>query len=150
MFQNFPNTQSVAGVATAGIPAAAVLGHDFHLPVAYVRDKPKSHGRQNRIEGKLEKDTNCIVIEDLISTGGSSLEAVKALQTEGVNVIGVMALFSYGFDAAHKAFENDSYPLINLCDYQVLLEVALKEGYIASDQIQTLKAWRDAPDKWGS
>lgn len=146
---HFSDSQSVAGVATAGIPASSVIAHDLHMPQAYVRGKAKGHGRENRIEGKLEQGTKCVVIEDLISTGGSSLDAVKALKEGGVLINGVLALFSYDFDAAHKAFEDESYPLVTLCDYHKLLEVALEKNYVAQHQMATLKEWRNAPDKWG-
>lgn len=139
----------VAGVATAGIPHAALLAEGLGKPMVYVRDKAKGHGRQNRIEGRLPESARVLVIEDLISTGGSSLRAVEALQEAGAEVVGTLAIFTYEFDKAKEAFETAGVPLSTLTDYSNLLEEAVRTEYIAADMLPTLQAWRAAPGDWG-
>jgi orotate phosphoribosyltransferase len=117
-------------------------------PFIYVRNKAKEHGRQNLIEGYLRGNEKVLVIEDLISTGGSCLSAVESLRTSGCNVVGVMAIFSYGFESARKAFEEAECTFSTLANYDVLLEEAIKIGYINSEDIATLKKWRQDPQNW--
>ncbi len=133
---------AVVGVATAGIPHAALVGDKLGLPMAYVRSSAKSHGRQNRIEGRLSTGDRVIVIEDLISTGGSSLEAVEALREAGVEVIATLAIFTYGFDAASARFSEAKCPLQTLSDYPTLIEVAKQNGSVSEAQLATLSEWR--------
>jgi len=146
--EDFEPFDAVAGVATAGIPHAALLAERLSLPFLYVRSKPKAHGRQNQIEGKLEAGQRILMIEDLISTGGSSLQAVEAVREARGTVVGVLAIFSYGFEKATTAFEVADCPFATLSDYDTLLEIAVKQEYITADQLETLKAWRLAPAEW--
>lgn len=139
----FGNYHIVAGVATAGIPHAAVLAHLDAKPMIYVRSKPKDHGRRNLIEGRLEPGASVLVVEDLISTGGSSLQAVEAIRNQGASVAGVLAIFSYGFAKATQAFEEADCPLVNLTGFEALSEVAAEEGYIEKQALESLLEWRD-------
>lgn len=133
----------VAGVATAGIAHGALLADALNLPFAYVRSKAKGHGLQNRIEGDVRGNERILVVEDLISTGGSSLEAVQVLEAYGCNVAGVLAIFTYGFDKALQAFEEADCRLETLSDYDALLAEALAIEYITPDEIEQLKKWRE-------
>jgi orotate phosphoribosyltransferase len=146
--QNFQPAEGVAGVATAGIPQGALVADELGLPFIYVRPKPKDHGMQNLIEGRVVKGQKVVVIEDLVSTGGSSLKAVEALRADGINVIGMVSIFSYGFDTATKNFEDANVPPVSLCDYTHLIEYALKEKQISEEQVESLKAWRIDPSNW--
>lgn len=139
----------VAGVATAGIPHGALLAEELGLPFVYVRSKAKSHGRQNQIEGVLPEGARVLVIEDLISTGGSALKAVEALREANADVVGVMAIFSYGFDKARTAFEAAGTSFATLSTYDALLKAAAEAEYIAPEEMDTLEAWRKAPETWG-
>lgn len=146
---SLPGVNVVAGVATAGIPHAALAANALEMPMIYVRSKPKSHGKQNLIEGKLPAgNSRVMVIEDLISTGGSSLKAVQALRTAGAEVVGVMAIFTYGFDESYAAFKEADCKLHTLCDYNILLEEALSHNYINEEEQAILSAWRKDPVKW--
>lgn len=138
----FGNFSVVAGVATAGIPHGVLLADLLNKPFVYVRDKPKAHGLQNAVEGDLRGNERILVVEDLISTGGSSLKVVDTLETIGCRVAGVLAIFSYGFPAATQAFADANCPLITLTNYDTLLEEALQYEYITPDDIQTLQHWR--------
>ena len=140
----------VAGVATAGIAHGALLAQALKLPFVYVRAKAKEHGRQNRIEGKVNGDERVLVIEDLISTGGSALKAVEALRAEGCTVVATLAIFSYGFEAAKTAFEAANCPFDTLSNYEVLIEQAIKTGFVNADEEQTLKQWRQDPKAWST
>lgn len=139
----------VAGVATAGIPHGALLAEELGLPFVYVRSKAKSHGRQNQIEGVLPEGARVLVIEDLISTGGSALKAVEALREANADVVGVMAIFSYGFDKARTAFEAAGTSFATLSTYDALLKAAAEAEYIAPEEMETLEAWRKSPETWG-
>ncbi|MFK8055576.1 MAG: orotate phosphoribosyltransferase [Saprospiraceae bacterium] len=144
MTQQYDNIDAVVGVATAGIPHAALVGDKLGIPMAYVRSSAKSHGRQNRIEGRLNAGDRVIVIEDLISTGGSSLEAVEALREAGIVVVATLAIFTYGFDAAAARFAEANCPMQTLSDYPTLIEVAKENGSVNDAQLSALSEWRTA------
>ena len=143
--EKYPTTEVIAGVATGAIGIGMLVANALNLPFIYVRPEPKKHGRQNQIEGLLEANQNVMVIEDLISTGMSSLNAVKALKDSGANVLGMIAIFSYGFDLANTNFANEKVNLHTLSDYENLLIQALKIGYITENELYTLKEWRKNP-----
>ncbi|MCB9293617.1 MAG: orotate phosphoribosyltransferase [Lewinellaceae bacterium] len=145
----FKPFDTIAGVATAGIAHGALLAEQLALPFVYVRSKPKGHGRQNQVEGELRPGARALVIEDLISTGGSCLKAVEALREAGCQVSGVLAIFTYGFDEAAAAFRAAGCPFDTLSSYPVLLEEALREKYIGADELATLREWREDPGGWG-
>ncbi|PCH53593.1 MAG: orotate phosphoribosyltransferase [Flavobacteriaceae bacterium] len=139
----------IAGVATGAIAIGVLVAHKLNVPFIYVRPEPKQHGRKNQIEGLLEKNKNIIVVEDLISTGKSSLNAVKALkEVEGTNVKGMVAIFSYGFDIASKNFKKANVRLNTLSNYDYLLEQSLDSKYISENELEALKKWRKNPSKW--
>jgi len=139
----------IAGVATGAIAIGVLVAQELNVPFIYVRPEPKQHGRKNQIEGSLEKNKNIVVVEDLISTGKSSLNAVKALkEVEGTNVKGMVAIFSYGFDIATKNFEKAGVNLNTLSDYEHLLEQSLDSNYISENELETLQQWRTNPSKW--
>ena len=138
----------IAGVATGAIAIGVLVAQELGVPFVYVRPEPKKHGRMNQIEGYLEKGSNVVVVEDLISTGMSSLLAVEALKEAGVNVKGMMAIFTYGFPIADKNFEAANVTLTTLSNYQVLIEQAVKNNYITSSELALIQTWRKAPDKW--
>lgn len=146
--ENFHSAESIAGVATAGIAQGALVADQLSLPFLYVRPKPKDHGMENLIEGKITKGQKVVVIEDLISTGGSSLKAVAALREAGFQVLGMVSIFNYGFDIASKNFYEADVSLISLSDYSHLLTQALKKNYITEEQVTSLKAWRVDPANW--
>lgn len=139
---------AVAGVATAGIPQAALLADRLALPLAYVRAAPKAHGRGNRIEGRVEPGWRVVVVEDLISTGGSSLQAVEALREAGAEVQAVLAVFSYGLPVAEQAFASAGVPLEALSDLEALLEEAGASGGLSERQLEDVRAWRADPGGW--
>jgi len=141
----FPEAQVVAGTATAGIPHAAWVAELLDLPMIYVRDKAKGHGRQNQIEGSLAAGQKVVVIEDLISTGGSSLKAAHAVQAEGGEVLGVVAIFSYQFPDAEALFAEAGIPCTTLSHYTALLEAASEQGVITAEQEKVLGEWRKSP-----
>jgi len=145
----FPDATLVAGVATAGIPQGALVADALGLPFAYVRPKPKEHGMGNQIEGRIEKGQKVVVIEDLISTGGSSLKAVDALREAGIEVVGMVAIFTYGFKVADKNFSDKGVKLVTLSNYNSLIEQAIVQNYISADSLESLKKWRRNPEKWG-
>ncbi len=138
----------IAGVATAAIGIGVLVAEHLGLPFIYVRPEAKSHGRKNQIEGELQPNQSVVVIEDLISTGKSSLNAVEALESNGANVKGMVAIFTYGFDVATTNFEKKSVELHTLSDYGHLAELALETGYIKEEQITTLMEWRKDPSVW--
>jgi orotate phosphoribosyltransferase len=146
--EEFKGADVIAGVATAGIPHGALVADVLNLPFVYVRDKAKGHGLENQIEGKLEKGQKIVVIEDLISTGGSSLKAVDALTQAGGTVLGLGAIFTYGFDKADKAFHEKKCNYFTLSDFPTLLSVALKQDYIKSENEQSLNNWYKNPEGW--
>lgn len=139
----------MAGVATGAIPQGALVADALNLPFVYVRSKPKDHGLENLIEGELRPGMKVVVVEDLISTGGSSLKAVEAIRRDGCEVIGMVASYTYGFPVAEKAFKEAKVPLVTLTDYDAVIETALKTGYIEEKDIPTLNEWRKDPAHWG-
>lgn len=146
---HFPDAEVIAGVATAGIAQGALVADLLGLPFGYVRPEPKKHGMGNQIEGPVPTGKKVVVVEDLISTGGSSLKAVKALTDHGAQVIGAVAIFSYGFEVARTNFEAAGIPLEVLSTYEVLIRTALDKQYITQDQTEVLNQWRLSPETWG-
>ncbi|WP_367377930.1 orotate phosphoribosyltransferase [Enterococcus gilvus] len=146
--EEFPNVQVIAGTATAGIPHAAWVAEILDLPMVYIRSKAKDHGRGNQIEGRITEGQKMVVIEDLISTGGSVLEAAEAATREGADVLGVAAIFTYELAKGKNNFEAAAMPLITLTNYSTLIEAALKEDYINHEQLELLKKWRKDPENW--
>jgi len=145
----YPGTEVIAGTATAGIPHAAWVADKLNLPMAYIRDKAKGHGKQNQIEGIISPGQKVVVIEDLISTGGSSLKAAEAVKEAGADPVAVLAIFSYQLDRAEKAFQEAGIPLQSLSDYGTLIDVALGQGKIASTDVELLQSWRKDPSSFG-
>ena len=146
--ERFGKPDVIAGVATGAIAHGILVAQELGLPFIYVRPEPKKHGRKNQIEGFVERGQNVVVIEDLISTGGSSLKAVKALEEVGCTVNGLAAIFTYGFDLSVQNFKNAKCDLVTLSDYDNLIEQAMDTGYVSDEEIDTLKKWREAPDQW--
>ena len=146
--ERFGKPDVIAGVATGAIAHGILVAQELGLPFIYVRPEPKKHGRKNQIEGFVESGQNVVVIEDLISTGGSSLKAVKALEDVGYTVNGMAAIFTYGFDLSVQNFKNAKCDLVTLSDYDNLIEQAMDTGYVSDEEIDTLKKWREAPDQW--
>ncbi len=145
---NFSQAEYIAGVATAGVPHGALVAEVLDLPYIYVRPKPKDHGMGNLIEGKIEKGKKVVLIEDLISTGGSSLKAAQALKEAGFNVLGMVAIFTYGFDVAEKQFEEAKIPLVCLSDFNHMLKEAVEKKYLDENQLIYVKSWRVDPGNW--
>ena len=145
----FGDFDVVAGVATAGIPHGAYVADVLGKPFIYVRSKPKGHGMENLIEGKVTPGQKVIVVEDLISTGGSSLKAAEALTAAGFEVMGMLAIFTYGFPLADENFKNAGIDLHCLSNYQVMLEKAMELGYINESDVASLEEWRKDPSSWG-
>lgn len=146
----FGEVNMISGVATAGIAHGAILADRLGLPFSYVRASAKSHGRQNRIEGEIPAGSKILVIEDLISTGGSSLEAVSELRENGYEVAGVLAIFDYRFKKAEENFRKSSCKYISLTDYPQLISAALDARYIGQEELNVLKAWNENPEGWYS
>jgi orotate phosphoribosyltransferase len=149
VFTEFPDADVIAGVATAGIPHGALIADLLSLPFIYVRSKPKEHGMGNQIEGVLEAGQKVVVIEDLISTGKSSMEAVDAIKAAGGEVIGLCSVFTYGFDTAVKLFNDANIKTLSLSNYNALLELSLDKKTISSEELEQLKTWRENPAAWG-
>lgn len=145
----FPGYEAVAGVATAGIPQGALLAEALGVPFIYVRSKPKGHGMENLIEGKVTPGQKVIVVEDLISTGGSSLKAAEALAASGIEVMGMLAIFTYGFPLADDNFKKAGIQLHCLSEYSIMLEKATELGYINESDVASLEEWRKDPSSWG-
>ena len=146
--ENFPEADAVAGVATGAIAQGAMVAEELGLPFVYVRSAPKDHGLENLIEGDLRPRQKVLVIEDLISTGGSSLKAVEAIRKDGCEVVGMIAIFSYEFPIAKESFKKAGVELITLSNYSSILEVAMESGYIAENELKTLQEWRKNPAEW--
>ncbi|CDD82888.1 orotate phosphoribosyltransferase [Bacteroides sp. Marseille-P3684] len=148
ILEKFGQVDAIAGVATGAIPQGALVADELNLPFVYVRSKPKDHGLENLIEGELRPGMKVVVIEDLVSTGGSSLKAVEALRQNGCEVIGMVASFTYGFQVAVEAFKAANVKLLTLTNYEAVLKVALDTDYIAEEDIEVLQAWRKDPANW--
>jgi orotate phosphoribosyltransferase len=146
--QNFFTVEAIAGVATAGIAQGALVAEAMTLPFLYVRPKPKDHGMENLIEGRVVKNQKVVLVEDLVSTGGSSLKAAAALTDAGFDVLGMVCIFSYGFDIAMRNFYEANTSLISLSDYSHLLKYAEQQKYVNDEQLTSLKAWRVDPSNW--
>ena len=140
---------SIAGVATGAIAMGIMIAERLNLPYAYVRPEPKGHGLKNQIEGNINKNLSVVVIEDLISTGRSSLNAINALKSEGINVMGMLSIFSYNFDFANKKFIDEKVTINSLADYNTLVEVIESNGNLGNNEITRLKKWREDPKNWG-
>jgi orotate phosphoribosyltransferase len=145
----YPQAEIIAGVATGAIAHGALTADKLGLPFIYIRSEAKGHGLGNQIEGYFEKAQKTVVIEDLISTGGSSLNAVKALREAGCEVLGMIAIFTYGFQKAADSFAAEKCTLHTLCDYNTLIECAVETGYIGRPEVEILKKWRVNPSVWG-
>jgi orotate phosphoribosyltransferase len=148
ILKHFNAPDLIAGVATGAIAQGALVADIMGLPFVYVRPSAKEHGRQNLIEGRIQSGQKVVVIEDLISTGGSSLKAVEALKEAGTDVLGMVAIFSYGFELAAKNFSKAGVELHSLCSYQVLIETALASGEIQQNEVEMLNEWRKDPVTW--
>lgn len=148
ILKHFPEADVIAGVATAGIPQAALIADVLNMPLIYVRSKPKDHGLENLIEGKMKEGAKVVVIEDLISTGGSSLKAVEAIRKAGGDVVGMVASYTYGFPVAAQAFKDANVKLVTLTDYDHVVAEALATGYIQESDIELLNEWRKNPSGW--
>jgi orotate phosphoribosyltransferase len=146
--KHFGKPDVIAGVATGAIAHGILVAQEMGLPFVYVRPEPKKHGRKNQIEGYIESGQNVVVIEDLISTGGSSLKAVQALKEKGCNVMGMAAIFSYGFNLSEENFKKAKCELITLSNYSELIEQAMERSYVSDEEITALKKWREAPETW--
>lgn len=145
---HFLNIEAIAGVATAGIPQGVLIADELDVPFVYVRSKAKGHGMENMIEGKITPGQKVVVVEDLVSTGGSSLKAVNDLRAAGFEVLGMVAIFTYGFEISDKNFEKEGVKLYCLSDYSSLLPQALEQGYVSEADMNTLADWRKGPNTW--
>lgn len=150
IMERFPEVEAIAGVATGAIPQGAMVADALALPFVYVRSKPKDHGLENLIEGELKPGMKVVVVEDLISTGGSSLKAVEAIRLNGCEVVGMVAAYTYGFAVAEKAFKDAKVELITLTNYEAVVEEALATGYIKANDVELLNAWRKDPAHWNA
>ena len=146
--ENFGEATAVAGVATGAIAQGALVAEELQLPYCYVRPKPKDHGMGNQIEGTIPEGAKVVVVEDLISTGGSSLKAVDALRKAGYDVIGMVASYTYGFPVAEEAFKDANLKLVTICNYDATTEIAAEIGYISKEDLEVLKEWRKSPSTW--
>lgn len=148
IMEQFPEVEAIAGVATGAIAQGALVADAMGLPFVYVRSKPKDHGLENLIEGELKPGMKVVVVEDLISTGGSSLKAVEAIRSNACEVIGMVASYTYGFDVATDAFKAADVKLVTLTNYEAVVEEALSIGYIAESDVDLLHEWRKDPAHW--
>ncbi|MET3940801.1 orotate phosphoribosyltransferase [Paenibacillus sp. PvP094] len=147
--EQYPDAEVIAGTATAGIPHAAWVAQKLNLPMAYIRDKAKGHGKENLIEGIIAEGQKVVVIEDLISTGGSSIKAAEAVRAAGATPLAVLAIFSYQLDKGVQAFEEAGIQLQTLSNYTALMDVALAQGTIQESDFELLKSWREDPSSFG-
>jgi orotate phosphoribosyltransferase len=145
----FPEAQAIIGVATAGIAPGALVADEINLPFGYVRSEAKKHGMGKQVEGDIKPGQKVVVVEDLVSTGKSSLQAVQSLRDFGCEVLGMVSIFTYGFDAAKLAFDEAQCPYFSLSNYNVLVEVAASKNLIQPEQMNVLAEWRKSPDTWG-
>jgi orotate phosphoribosyltransferase len=148
VFDTWPEADIIAGVATAGIPHGALVADQIKLPFIYVRSAPKAHGLGNQIEGVLEAGKKVVVIEDLISTGKSSMQVVEVLKAAGADVIGMCAIFTYGFPESEQLFAKENVPLKTLSNYSSLIQLASEKNMFSQDDIQTLSTWKESPSTW--
>jgi orotate phosphoribosyltransferase len=148
IMEMYPEAEVIAGVATGAIAQGALVADALGLPFVYIRSAPKDHGLENLIEGDLRPKQKVVVIEDLISTGGSSLRAVEAIRKDGSEVLGMVAIFTYGFPEAEQQFKKSKVKLTTLCTYEAVLSEALAVNYISEDDIETLQEWRQNPSTW--
>ncbi|MDE5980825.1 MAG: orotate phosphoribosyltransferase [Bacteroidaceae bacterium] len=148
VMEQFPQAEAVAGVATGAIAQGALVADALNLPFVYVRSKPKDHGLENLIEGELKPGAKVIVVEDLISTGGSSLKAVEAIRKNGCEVVGMVAAYTYGFQVATDAFKEADVKLVTLTNYEAVVSEAQRIGYITSEDVEILNKWRESPGTW--
>ena len=148
IFETFPDADYLAGVATAGIAWGAMAADQLKLPFIYVRSKPKEHGMGNQIEGFYEEGASVVVIEDLISTGKSSIAVIQALRLAGLHITGLISIFNYGFDEAVRAFDREQVKTVSLTDYSTLISLAVERKSISDSQRQTLVKWREDPANW--
>ena len=146
--KQYRNSNLIAGVATGAIAHGALVAEEMGLPFIYIRSSSKGHGKQNQIEGAYHERQSVIVVEDLISSGKSSLEAVNALRKEGLDVKGLISIFTYGFDEASDNFKKADCEFVSLCDYATLLQEAVKQDYIKESNLEILEQWRENPSKW--
>lgn len=149
IFEKYPDIDAIAGVATAGIAWGAMAADQLKYPFLYVRPKPKDHGLGNQVEGDLLPGQNVLVVEDLISTGKSSLQVCDVLKAAGVKIAGMVALFTYGFPEAEEAFRQAKIPLSTLTNYNILIKLARSKGIISEDEVNALLNWRTNPSEWG-
>jgi orotate phosphoribosyltransferase len=145
---HYKGANVIAGVATAGIPHGALVAEELGLPFIYVRSKAKEHGKQNQIEGYFEEGQSVILVEDLISSGKSSLDSAQVLKDAGMNVKGMVSIFTYGFDAAAENFKKAESEYVSLCDYSTLLPIAKEQQYVEESGLSVLNEWRDNPAIW--
>ena len=146
--QEFGNVEAIAGVATAGIPQGALVADSLGLPFLYVRSKAKGHGMTNMIEGVAQANQKVVLVEDLISTGGSSIKAAVALRDAGIDVLGLVSIFTYGFDIARQNFADEGLRVASLSNYNDMIEEAVAANYVSSSEVESLKAWRQDPANW--
>lgn len=146
--EHYPQVDVITGTATAGIPHAAWIAQDLDKPLAYVRAKAKTYGLGNQIEGGVDKGQSTVVIEDLISTGGSAMSVIDALQFIGADILAVLSIFTYGFDKANEKFDKQLIPVYSLTDYNTLIDVAVEKGLIKKEDLDLLNQWRENPEQW--
>jgi len=147
--EKYPNAEAIAGVATGAIAHGVLVAEALQLPFIYVRSKPKGHGLENLIEGDIQPGTKVVIIEDLISTGGSSISAAEAIRNFGAEVLGMLAIFTYNFPLATQNFEDANIELTTLSNYNILLKLAYDSGEISDSQLESLNSWRKSPETWG-
>jgi len=150
IMEKFGKPDVIAGVATGGIAHGVLVAQEMGLPFVYVRSEVKKHGLTNMIEGEIQSGQSVVVIEDLVSTGGSSLKAVEALRNAGCDVKGMSAIFTYGFKVAADQFKKSKCKLSTLCDYSMLIQQALRSSYITEHDLKSLEEWRESPETWGN
>jgi len=149
IFSKFPETEIIAGVATAGIAWGAMASDQLKLPFVYVRPKPKEHGMGNQVEGDIKPGQKVLVVEDLVSTGKSSLQVCELLRAQGLEITGMISIFNYGFEKAASAFNEARIPLYSLSNYEVLIDLAIKRNIVKEDELKSLLNWRLDPEQWG-
>ena len=149
IIEKYPDAEAIAGVATGAIAHGMLVADRLNLPFIYVRSAPKKHGLENLVEGEFKAGQKVVVIEDLISAGLSSLSAVEALRSAGCNVLGMLAIFTYGFNHASENFKNSNVKIDTLANYTQLIELAIEQGFVNKDHLELLQSWRNDPENWG-